>query len=77
MANDYQTVAGSGTQPSPKQTKLFRTQVFVLLLGAFLIMILVTAISFGFVMIHAWEGVLRAEIERSLTEKARMFADNV
>jgi two-component system phosphate regulon sensor histidine kinase PhoR len=39
-------------------------------------MILVTAISFGF-MLHAWQGILRAEIERSLTEKARMFADQV
>ena len=44
-----------------------RTRVFLILLISFLTMILVSAVSFGF-MIHSWEGILRAEIERSLTQ---------
>jgi two-component system, OmpR family, phosphate regulon sensor histidine kinase PhoR len=39
-------------------------------------MIIVTAVSFGFV-IHSWEGILRTEIERGLTQKAQMFASEV
>lgn len=74
MAIDSQTEPR--IQAPSQQAKPVRTQVFFILLSSFVIMILVTAISFGF-MIHAWEGILRAEIERSLTEKARMFADNV
>jgi two-component system phosphate regulon sensor histidine kinase PhoR len=53
-----------------------RTRVFLILLISFLTMILVTAVSFGF-MIHSWEGILRTEIERSLTQKAQMFAGEV
>src|SRR5579864_9152233 len=53
-----------------------RTRVFLILLISFLTMILVSAVSFGF-MIHSWEGILRAEIERSLTQKAQMFAGEV
>src|SRR5579872_295461 len=62
---------------STKQARMsVRTRVFLILLTSFLAMILVTAISFGF-MIHSWEGILRTEIERSLTQKAQMFAGEV
>lgn len=74
MAIDSQTEPT--IQASSKQAKPVRNQVFFILLSSFVVMIVVTAISFGFV-IHGWESILRSEIERSLTEKARMFADNV
>jgi|SRR5579864_2181419 len=74
MAIDSQ--AEPAIQAPSTKAKPVRTQVFLILLGSFLVMILATAISFAF-LINAWEGILRSELERSLTEKARMFADNV
>ena len=74
MAIDSQTEPT--IEAASQKAKPVRSQIFFILLGSFVVMILVAAVSFGF-MIHAWEGILRSEIERSLTEKARMFADNV
>lgn len=61
----------------PKQeTKSLRARLFVILFSSFLSMIVVTAISFGF-MIHSWEGVLYTEVERNLIQKTQMFASEV
>lgn len=51
--------------------------VFSILLGAFLVMIASTAVSVGYGGHRYWEDMLRIEITRNLTEKARMFAARV
>jgi two-component system, OmpR family, phosphate regulon sensor histidine kinase PhoR len=53
-----------------------RARIFFLLMTAFVVIILATAISFQFSS-HAWEAVLENEIQRNLTQKARMFASDV
>jgi hypothetical protein len=78
MATDSPTPMESTLQAAPTKpvTKHLRARLFFILLTSFLTMIAVAAVSFGF-MIHSWEGILRAEIERSLTQKAQMFASEV
>jgi hypothetical protein len=67
------TVQAAATKPVMKS---LRARLFFILLASFLTMIAVAAVSFGF-MIHSWEGILRSEIERGLTQKAQMFASEV
>jgi two-component system, OmpR family, phosphate regulon sensor histidine kinase PhoR len=52
-------------------------RLFALLLTAFLVMIACTAISIGYTVHRYWENVLVAEITRSLTQKAQMFASRL
>lgn len=61
--------AGSSSYPS-------RVRIFFVLLTAFLLMIAIGGTSLGY-FVHSWEDNLRAETERSLTQKARMFAADV
>jgi len=77
MATDSQPAIESAIPPPPGQAaKDFRSRHFVILLASFVAMTAVCAISFSLI-IRSWEGILRAEIERSLTQKAQMFADEV
>jgi len=79
MATDSQIQATSAIQAAA-QDQAARSRgslrVFLILLASFLIMIIVAAVVFGF-MIRSWEDTLREEIERSLTQKAQMFAGEV
>jgi two-component system phosphate regulon sensor histidine kinase PhoR len=54
-----------------------RLRVFFVLFLSFLAMIAATAISLGHTAERYWASVLRAEIERSLTQKAHLFASRV
>jgi len=54
-----------------------RIVIFFILLGAFLVMIASTAVSVGYGVHRYWEEMLRVEVTRNLTEKARMFAARV
>lgn len=77
MATDSQT-AGLGNLPTAPTTRnsSLRVRLFFSLMTSFAVMIVVTVIAFGFV-IHSWEGILKAEIQRNLTQKAQMFAEQV
>jgi hypothetical protein len=63
-------------QPSA-QGKSARLRVFFILLAAFLTLIAATAISVGYTLDRYWESALRVEIERSLTQKAELFASRI
>jgi two-component system phosphate regulon sensor histidine kinase PhoR len=78
MATDSRIPIESAVLGAPvgRPTKSLWARLFFILLASFLVMIIVTAVSFGF-MIHSWEGILRTEIERGLTQKAQMFASEV
>ena len=54
-----------------------RNRIFVKLLTAFLVVIVVAAITFDFMIGGAWEASLRTEIERNLTQKAQLLAHRV
>jgi len=54
-----------------------KSRVFVKLLAAFLVVIATTAVTLDFMLGSAWEASLRAEIERSLTQKTLLFAHRV
>jgi two-component system, OmpR family, phosphate regulon sensor histidine kinase PhoR len=78
MATESQEPTQSGTPDLAQvhQRAGSRRRIFLLLFGSFLVMIAGAGVAFGFV-IHSWEEALRTEIERSLTQKARMFAADV
>src|SRR5215469_3173718 len=77
MATDSQPAIESAISPPPEQVaKSFRWRLFVILLASFAAMAAICAISFS-LMIRSWEGSLQTEIERGLTQKAQMFADEV
>src|SRR5689334_6131103 len=77
MATDSQPAIEAATSPAPGQVaKSLRCKLFVILLASFAAMGAICAVSFS-LMIRSWEGALQAEIERSLTQKAQMFADEV
>jgi two-component system, OmpR family, phosphate regulon sensor histidine kinase PhoR len=75
MTTDSQAAIESAISPAPA-AKSFGSRLFVILLASFVAMAAVCAISFS-LMMHSWEGILQAEIERSLTQKVQMFADEV
>ena len=54
-----------------------RLPAFLIVFTSFLAMIAATAISMGYTVHSYWESALRVEIERSLTQKARLFASRV
>jgi len=54
-----------------------KNRIFFKLLTAFVIVIAATAVTLDFVIGNAWETSLRAEIERSLTQKTLLFAHRV
>ena len=54
-----------------------RLKVFLILFLSFLALIAAAAVSVAYTVNHYWESALRAEIERSLIQKARLFASRV
>jgi hypothetical protein len=77
MATDSQPAIEPAISPAHGQlAKSLRWRLFFILLASFVAMAAVCAITFN-LMIYSWEGVLQAEIERSLKQKAQMFADEV
>jgi two-component system phosphate regulon sensor histidine kinase PhoR len=54
-----------------------KNRIFFKFLGAFLMVIAVTAGTLGFMMGSAWKRSLRAEIERNLSQKTVLFAHRV
>ena len=78
-SNPAQTSKSSATDLS-RSTALGRPArlfVFLILFSSFLAMIAATAISMGYTTDRYWRSVLRAEIERSLAQKAQLFASRV
>jgi two-component system, OmpR family, phosphate regulon sensor histidine kinase PhoR len=61
----------------PVPARPARLPVFLILFLSFLAMIAATAISMGYTMHRYWESVLHVEIERSLIQKAQLFANRV
>jgi two-component system, OmpR family, phosphate regulon sensor histidine kinase PhoR len=54
-----------------------RLTIFLVLFSSFLVLIAAGSISVSYSVRRHWEGILRQEITRSLTQKARLFADRV
>ena len=54
-----------------------KNRIFFKLLAAFLIVIAASAVILDFMLGRAWEASLRAEIDRSLTQKTLLFAHRV
>jgi two-component system phosphate regulon sensor histidine kinase PhoR len=54
-----------------------RNRIFFKLLAAFLLVILAAAVTFDVMVGGAWQASLRAEIERSLTQKTQLLAHRV
>jgi len=54
-----------------------KNRIFFKLLAVFLVVIATTAVTLDFMLGSAWEASLRAEIERSLTQKTLLFARHV
>jgi two-component system phosphate regulon sensor histidine kinase PhoR len=54
-----------------------KNRIFFKLLAAFLLVIAATAITLDFMLGSAWEGSLRTEIERNLTQKTLLFAHRI
>ena len=51
--------------------------IFLIVFSSFFVLIAAIAISAGYGVHHYWANMLRAEIGRDLTQKARMFATRV
>jgi two-component system, OmpR family, phosphate regulon sensor histidine kinase PhoR len=54
-----------------------KNRIFFKMLAAFLIVIAASAVFLNFMLGRAWEASLRAEIDRSLTQKTVLFAHRV
>ena len=54
-----------------------RNRIFFKLLGAFLLVIIACTLTLDFSVRRYWERSLRTEIERSMRQKAEMFAERV
>ncbi len=54
-----------------------KNRIFVKLLAAFVVLIVVSAVTFDVMIGGAWQASLRTEIERSLTQKAQLLAHRV
>src|SRR5438874_6535644 len=65
------------TEPLAVPANSARKRVFLILLGSFIAMIAVVAVSVGYGVHRFWEDALRVEIARNLTQKTQMFAARV
>ena len=65
------------TEEEPAPRKMGRIRLFFVLFSSFLTLIAAEAVSVGYGVHRYWRGVVREEITRNLTEKARMFAVHV
>jgi two-component system, OmpR family, phosphate regulon sensor histidine kinase PhoR len=54
-----------------------RNRIFFKLLAAFVVVIVVSAVTFDFMLAGAWEASLRSEIERNLAQKTQLLAYRV
>ncbi|MGA8865649.1 MAG: ATP-binding protein [Candidatus Sulfotelmatobacter sp.] len=54
-----------------------KNRIFFKLLAAFVVVIVVSAVTFDFTLGGAWEASMRSEIERNLTQKTLLFAHRV
>ena len=54
-----------------------KSKVFLKLVSAFILVIAAATLTLDFAVRRAWESSLRGEIERSLMQKAQMFAERV
>jgi len=54
-----------------------KNRIFFKLLAAFVVLILVSAVTFDVMIGGAWQASLRTEIERSLTQKTQLLAHRV
>ncbi len=54
-----------------------KNRIFLKLLAAFVVVIVVSAVTFDVMLGGAWEASLRSEIERSLTQKTLLLAHRV
>ncbi|HZP18110.1 MAG TPA: hypothetical protein VFB00_09105 [Terriglobales bacterium] len=73
MATDPQTTS----TPTGGHRRPARLRIFTILLISFLVLIAATAISAGFAVHRYWQGILRDEIQRDLTQKARLVANRI
>lgn len=76
MATEAQTPPRVDIPAAPMARRVSRRQIFLALFACFLVMIAAVGGIYALTM-HSWQETLRAEIERNLTEKARMFAADV
>lgn len=60
-----------------RQPQALRLRIFLILFGTLLAFIAAAVVSIGYSVHRYWEDALRAEITRSLTQKARLFASRV
>ena len=60
-----------------RQPQAVRLRIFLILLGTLLAFIAAAVVTIGYSVHRYWEDTLRAEITRSLTQKARLFASRV
>lgn len=65
------------TEPAVLPAKQLRLRAFFILLVAFLAAIAIAAIFISYTLNRYWQGALRDEITRNLTDKAHMFAARV
>jgi two-component system phosphate regulon sensor histidine kinase PhoR len=65
------------TEPVAVPANSTRKRIFLILLGSFIAMIAVVALSVGYGVHRFWEDALRVEIARNLTQKTQMFAARV
>jgi len=68
---------GPATASKPPNEEKVKNRIFFKLLAVFIVVIAATAFTLDFVLGSAWETSLRAEIERSLTQKTLLFAHRV
>lgn len=69
-----------GSNPGPPQAsgeKSARLRVFLILFLSFLAMIAAADLAVGFTLDRYWKSALRAETERSLTQKTQLFASRI
>jgi two-component system, OmpR family, phosphate regulon sensor histidine kinase PhoR len=69
-----------GSNPAPPKAtgeKSARLRVFLILFLSFLAMIVAVNVAAGFTVDRYWKGALRSETERSLTQKAHLFASRI
>ena len=68
---------GPATASKPPNEEKVKNRIFFKLLAVFIVVIAASAFTLDFVLGSAWETSLRAEIERSLTQKTLLFAHRV
>ena len=73
-SNPSSAATAAGRLPQKKSGRL---RVFLVLFTSFLTLIAAVAISVRYTVQPYWESVLQVEIERSLTQKAQLFASRI